>query len=158
MLPLADLLTQITIPKPEQFWPVSVVGWIEILGFLSTATWIIFQTGRWTEKLENHKKEITAALDGIGGRVSRMELSVEHEGGRVDALEVQLSRTQGQYEALIKILSEAKENVASFRQGTLDLGEKIERKIDDLKKEQNDTKLHLSERLKAVETILEHDS
>jgi hypothetical protein len=153
---LHDLLLQLSIPKPEQFWPVSVVGYIEMLGFLGTTVWIIFQTGRWAEKLETHKTETKAALDGFGSRVSRMELGLEHEEGRVDALEVQMSRTQGQYEALITLLGEAKESVNQFRMGTQTLGDKIERRIDDLKRDQNDMRLELSQRLKAVETILEH--
>jgi hypothetical protein len=151
-------LAQLTIPKPEGFWPATIVGWITFVGFLGSAAWIVFKTGRWSSQLDNFKDDCTANLNAFGGRVTKVEMGQEHEEGRVDALEVQMSRTQGQYEALIALLGEAKESVNAFRQGMAASSDKIERKIDDLRREQNDTKLTLSERLKAVETILEHQS
>lgn len=169
MIEIYDLLAEIRIPAPEGFWPATITGWITILGFIGSAAWMVYLTGRWAQKLESnkseirnefatHKKEVTDACNGVGGRVSKIELDMVHDGGRVDALEVQMSRTQGQYEALITLLGEAKASVDQFRAGMSASGEKIERKIDDLRRDQNDTKLHLSERLKAVETILEHQT
>jgi hypothetical protein len=155
MTVLYDLLTQISIPKPEQFWPATVAGWVTVFGFLASTAWLVFQSGRWAQKLEDHKREIKTGMDGLGARVGRIELGKEHEEGRVEALERQMSRTQGQYEALIALLGEAKESVNQFRMGNQALGEKFERGIGELRRDQNDMRLELSQRLKAVETILE---
>lgn len=149
-------LLQLSIPKTEGFWPSTGAGWVTLLGFFGSLIWIIFQSGRWSAKMEAHKKEVEQSLTGFGGRVTKMELGSKHEEGRVDALEVQLSRTQGQYEALMRILGEAKGSVDQFRVGMQASGEKIEKKIDDLRVEQGATKLEISQRLTAVETSLQH--
>jgi SMC interacting uncharacterized protein involved in chromosome segregation len=153
---LFALLLQIEIPKPEGFWPVTIVGWVTVIGFIATSAWLLIQAGRWTAQLESHKKEVTTDMNAFGGRLSRLELGKEHEEGRVDALEVQQSRTQGQYEALIALIGEAKGSVEQFRVGMMASGEKVERKIDEMKIAQNQSTLELSQRLTAVETSLQH--
>jgi uncharacterized coiled-coil protein SlyX len=149
------LLSQVNIPKPEGFWPITVVGWITILGFIGTSVYVIFQTGRWSQKMETHKDEVKRALDGFGTRVGRIEMGMQHEEGRTDALEVQVATTQGRYEALIALLGEAKGSVDQFRVGLQNSTDKIEQKIDGLRVAQDDTKLELSQRLTAVETTLQ---
>jgi SMC interacting uncharacterized protein involved in chromosome segregation len=156
MIVAYDWLMQLSIPKPEGFWPTTGAGWISVIGFVATTGWLLIQAGRWTARLENHKKEVTGDVNAFGSRLTKLELGKEHEEGRVDALEVQMSRTQGQYEALIALIGEAKGSVDQFRVGNASLGDKIERRIDDLKRDQNDMRLELSQRMKAVETILEH--
>ena len=144
------------IPEPGQFWPSTITGWITVIGFLTSTAWFLYQMGRWAQKLEAHKDENKRELNGIGERVKRTELGLEHEEGRMDALEVQLGQAQGHYESLIKILSEAKVTVDGLRTETKSNAAAFRDGIDILRKEQNDTRLHLSERLKAVETILAH--
>src|SRR3954466_4733823 len=109
MFPFRYLVSQLQLVAPETFWPVSTTGWITLFGFIASTVWIVFQTGRWANKVDGFRND----LNGVGVRITKVENAQNHEEGRVDALEVQLSRTQGQYEALIKILSEAKENVAA---------------------------------------------
>lgn len=148
------LLLQISIPKPEGFWPVTGVGWITVLGFLASTAYLIYQAGRWAQKFDDHKKDVKKDLDGFGIRVSKMEMGMEHEEGRADAMEVQIATSQGRYEALISLLGEAKGSVDQFRSGLQSSSEKIEKKIDDLRIAQDATKLELSQRLTAVETTL----
>jgi hypothetical protein len=155
MIVLYDLLMQLTPTKPEGFWPVSVVGYIEIGTSIASLIAVVFLAGRWSQKIEDVKTGVKKDLDGFGVRLGRLELGEEHNEGRVEALERQMARTQGQYEALIELVGGAKESVNALRQGNSSIGEKLERKIDELKQEQNDMKLALSERLKAVETTLQ---
>jgi hypothetical protein len=155
MIVLYDVLAQISPTKPEGFWPVSVVGYIEIITSIGSLLVVIFLAGRWSQKIEDVKKDVKKDLDGFGVRLGKLELGEEHNEGRVEALERQMARTQGQYEALIELIGGAKESVNALRLGNTSIGERLERKIEELKQEQNDMRLQLSERLKGVETTLQ---
>jgi chromosome segregation ATPase len=148
-------LVQIGIQKPEGFWPITVVGWITVAGFIGTAASLVYLVGRWSQKMETHKEEVKRTLDGFGARVGSVEHKIEHEEGRTDTLEVNVAATQGRYEALITLLGEAKGSVDHFRVGLQNSTDKIEKKIDGLREAQDDTKLELSQRLTAVETTLQ---
>jgi chromosome segregation ATPase len=128
---------------------------MEIGTSLASLVAVIFLAGRWSQKIEDVKKDVKKDLDGFGARLGKLELGEEHNEGRVEALERQMARTQGQYEALIELIGGAKESVNALRQGNSSIGDRLEKKMDDLKQEQNDMKLALSERLKAVETTLQ---
>jgi hypothetical protein len=155
ILPLILLLLAELPPKPEGFWPVTVVGWITVIGLLSSTAYIIFQTGRWSQKLEDHKRETTKELNQFGGRVTKVEEEQVRQDGRLDHQGAQHERILGQHDILIKAIGRTEGEAVQCREDTYALGEKIDGKLEVLRKEVNATALTLATGLAEVKKELE---
>jgi hypothetical protein len=155
-----------TVSASEGFWPITGAGWVALGGVFVSLLTTAFAWGRWTQKtttvkeeltreFDNHKNHVKNVLDGFGGRVESMESEHDHINGRLDEASGHVQRILGQHDSILGLLGEAKGSTVQCREDTQALGEKIERKLEGMTREMADTKLHLSERLKGVETKLE---
>jgi hypothetical protein len=153
MTPSFLLLAQ--IPKPEGFWPVTVTGWITTVGFIASSIWVVFLTGRWSQKLEDHKKETTKELNQFGGRITKVEEEQLRQDGRLDQMASQQDRILGQHDLLIKAIGKSEGDAIQCREDTLALGEKIDGKLETIRREMGATALTLSTGLAEVKKELE---
>lgn len=142
--------------------PQSIIGIITPLGLLGTIGTFIWKAGQWANQREadkkaadlamvNYKTEVKKELDGFGSRVSNVEYEQTTAEGRHAALSSQIERTLGAHESLLKIIGEAKGSTVQCREDTQALGEKIDRRLESVQKNQVDNHLDLSTRLARVE-------
>lgn len=151
--------------------PQSIVGIITPLGLLGTIGTFVWKAGQWANQREadkkaadlamtNYQAEVKKELDGFGSRVSSVESEQKAAEGRHDAIASQIERTLGAHESLLRIIGEARGTSVQCREDTIALGEKIDRRLESVQKNQVDNHLDLSTRLARVEheLVLKRDS
>lgn len=101
------------MPAPDDFWPTSVVGWINVVVGIGTAMGLIYAFHRFTqkpaldavaelrqwmkdqrleaesdtdEKLNHFRQSTSAEINGFGLRVKSLEETAMHANGLLDGL------------------------------------------------------------------------
>ncbi len=144
MNPLSFVAFAQALPTPRDgFWPVTVVGWITTVGFIMTILGGVFALGKFYQ-----------ALNGFGARLTDAEKALEESKGDRSAIHRMLERVLTQHEALIERLGENRRTTEKCSEDTVELGIQIGSKIDVLGHRLNEINLNLSQRIKAVETVL----
>lgn len=147
-------------------WATQTAEYITIGGFILSIGTTVFAWGKWTQRtnsvkaemdqaLENHKEQVKIQLDGFGGRVGDMESDHDHINGRLEEASGHVQRILGQHDTILGLLGEARGSAVQCREDTQALGEKLEKKLENMTAQLSDTKLQLSERLKVVETKID---
>lgn len=147
-------------------WATAAAGWITLAAFLISLGATIFAWGKWAqktnsvkgeliEKIDNHKEHVKNQLDGFGGRVESMESEHDHINGRLDEASGHVQRILGQHDSILGLLGEAKGSAVQCREDTQALGEKIERKLENITNRIGEVELNLSQRLTGVETKID---
>ena len=98
--------------------------------------------------------KVVQKLNGFGERQEKLEKAHEKAEGERETMQRQIDRVLTQHDGLIRQLGEAKRSTEKCSEETVDLGIAIGSKIDTLSREVNGMNLHLSQRIKAVETVL----
>jgi hypothetical protein len=153
-------------PADSGLWATATAQWITLGGLLVSLVSTAFAWGKWAQKTNaikediekdftNHKESVKNQLDGFGGRVESMESEHDHINGRLEEASGHVQRILGQHDSILGLLGEARGSSVQCREDTQALGEKLEKKLENITSQQADTKLHLSERLKGVEKELE---
>jgi hypothetical protein len=127
----------------SSFWPVTVAGWGTLILSTFTIAGGVFALGKFY-----------AALNGLGARVTDMEKDQEKAEGEKIIMQRQIDRTLDQHESLIARVAESKKSAEKCDEDTVELGILIGSKIDAVGRDLNAMNLHLSQRMKAVETVL----
>lgn len=137
------LFALLQTPSGTSFWPITISGWITLAiavvgiigGFVSAGKFI-------------------GTLNGFGLRLTDLERGHEKAEGERLTMQRQVDRILDQHETILERLGEAKRSADRCGEDTVELGIKIGSKIDTIGKEVTLMNLHLSQRIKAVETIL----
>lgn len=93
-------------------------------------------------------------LNGFGVRLKAVEGRQDKTDGNQNAMQGQINQILGQHGTILERLGEAKKSAEKCNEDTVDLGIQIGSKIDVLGREVNAMNLSLSQRMKAVETVL----
>jgi hypothetical protein len=93
-------------------------------------------------------------LNGFGERLKVAEGRLDKSQGHRDAMQTQINRILDQHQTMLERLGEAKRSTEKCSEDTVDLGIAIGSKIDGVSREVNALALQLSQRIKAVETVL----
>lgn len=125
------------------FWPVSIGGWVALFGGIFSVGAVVLGWGKLLEK-----------LNGYGGRLQEVEKAQEESRGHRQALQRQVDRILDQHETMISQLGEAKRSSERCNEETQDMAISIGSKIDEMRRDVNTMNLQLSQRIKAVETVL----
>lgn len=123
--------------------PVTASGWVALLGAVFSSGAVVLGWGKLLEK-----------LNGYGERLSDVERAQNESLGHRTAMQRQIDRILDQHETLISLLGEAKRSSEKCSEETQDVAINIGSKIDTVSREVNGMNLQLSQRIKAVETIL----
>lgn len=131
-----------TVEHPA-VWPITVAGWVTLVTAVALAVGGLVAGGKFL-----------AILNGYGGRLGNVEEAQDESRGHRVAMQRQIDRILDQHEGMIGRLGESKRSAEKYNEETVDLGIQIGTKIDTLGREVNIMNLHLSQRIKAVETVL----
>lgn len=124
-------------------WNMSIGAWA---GFLLSIIGIVgglIAVGRFIQ-----------TLNGFGERLKSVEGAQNESEGHRNAMQTQINRILDQHQSILERLGEAKRSTEKCSEETVDLGIQIGARIDTLGREVNAMNLNLSQRLKAVETVL----
>ena len=121
----------------------SIASYISLaLSIIALITYAI-SYGKWLEK-----------LNGVGVRVALLETEATTAKAEREQHDRELDRLMHQNAETLRILGESKRSAEQCREETVDLGNTIGSKIDTISRQVNDMNLSLSQRVKAVETVL----
>lgn len=124
-------------------WNMSVGAWVALVLSICAIFGGFIAVGRFLQ-----------TLNGFGERLKLAEGRIDRSDGKQAAQQEQINRILDQHAVMLERLGEAKRSTEKCSEETVDLGIQIGSRIDTLSREVNGMNLQLSQRLKAVETIL----
>jgi len=132
-----------TVQSSLQLEPTSIAGYVSLaLSSIALVTYAI-GWGRWLEK-----------LNGVGGRVASLETESTTARAEREQHDREIDRLILQNAETLRILGESKRSAERCSEETVDMGITIGSKIDTIARQVIDMNLSLSQRMKAVETVL----
>lgn len=139
----ALILALLQSPPGGSVWPVTVSGWVTLIIAVLGVAGGILAAGKFL-----------GTLNGFGVRLTDLEKAHEKAEGERATMQRQVDRVLDQHELMIERLGESKRSAEKCSEETVDLGIAIGAKIDSVARDVNSMNLQLSQRIKAVETVL----
>ena len=125
------------------FWPLTFTGWATLIGMIFSVGAVILGWGKLLEKLNGYGERLNIVEKNQGeARVHRQELQRN------------LDRVLDQHQTMLERLSEARQTSEKCNEDVQDVAINIGARIDAVSRDINAMNLSLSQRIRAVETVL----
>jgi hypothetical protein len=124
-------------------WPITIIGWLTTIGMVFSVGAVILGWGKLLEKLNGYGERLNTVEKNQGeARIHRQELQRN------------LDRILDQHAVMLERLSEAKSTSERCDDDMQEIAINIGSRLDTVQRDINGMNLQLSQRLRAVETVL----
>jgi hypothetical protein len=141
-------------PAEMPIAPVSLGAWVALVLSIVTSIAIPVGWGKWLQRMDDMEGRILEKLNGVGGRVTKLELEAESARARDESSHLEVTRLIDQNARTLEAMGEHRRSTEVCREDTENLGIKIGSAVDELSREVHGMNNDLSNRLTRVETIL----
>ena len=143
MTPLLFFLLAVADSSGVGLWNLTAVGWLTLLLAISSVIGGFVAAGKFL-----------GTLNGFGERLGEVEKAQEESRGHRASMQRSIDRILDQHESILQRLGESKRTAEKCSEETQDLAINIGSRIESLSRDVNAMNLQLSQRLRAVETVL----